>query len=64
MAKLYGFATGNTLDQEIAAKGLQSDFVASEGVYGAPIYAASKKFELSSQAADTELVVLLSLIHI
>ena len=58
MAKLYGFATGNTLDQELAAKGQQSDFVATEGVYGSPMFTASKKFELSSQAADTELVVL------
>tara|TARA_R100001198_G_scaffold70491_1_gene42860 strand:- start:259 stop:756 length:498 start_codon:yes stop_codon:yes gene_type:complete len=58
MAKLYGFATGNTLDQELSAKGEQSDFVGTEGVYGAPMFAASKKFELSSQAADTELVVL------
>jgi hypothetical protein len=58
MAKLYGFATGNTLDQEESAKTSTYEFTSTDGPYGSPMFVSQKKFELSSQAADTELVVL------
>ena len=56
MAKLYGYATGNTLDAEISAKASTKALLTSDGALASPLFVAQKKFELSSQAADTELV--------
>tara|TARA_X000000950_G_C13885328_1_gene648575 strand:+ start:1598 stop:2098 length:501 start_codon:yes stop_codon:yes gene_type:complete len=57
MAKLYGLTTGNTYDQELTAKGTMSTFDPADGDFGSPVLIASKTYELSSQAANDELVI-------
>lgn len=57
MAKDYGLTSGNTIDQELTAKGSMSTFDPADGDFGSPLLCASRDFEVSSLAVGEQLVI-------